>query len=125
MNGGEPGGLTSVGGVDFREILFVNIEFLGEMSSLTLGGSAIATGLEYRLLVSGLQLTQISLLSPRYGGLFILGTEHTGQGSFVRVCKARIVRKKEKSEHQCLPILSEGNLPYLWTHRIRKPLYES
>lgn len=44
MNGGERGGLTSVGGVDWREILFVNIEFLGEISSLTLGGSAVATG---------------------------------------------------------------------------------
>jgi hypothetical protein len=96
MNGGEPGGLTSVGGVDCREILFVNIEFLGEMSSPTLGGSAIATGLEYRSLVAGLQLTQISLLGPRYGGLFILGTEHIGQGSFVRVCKARIVRQKRE-----------------------------
>jgi hypothetical protein len=42
VNGGEPGGLTSVGGVDFREMLFVNIEFLGEISSLTLGGSAVA-----------------------------------------------------------------------------------
>jgi hypothetical protein len=110
VNAGEPGGLTSVGGVDCREILFVNIEFLGEISSLTLGGSAVATGLgqvgifigQYRSLVSGSQLTQISPLGPRYGGLFILGTEHVGQGSFVRVCQARIVRQEREEREPVL-----------------------